>query len=112
MVLFQDLHRTILLDLSSCNKKKAEYYGKSYIFSWHAATSDTRTILEKHCFQHLMETFLKEHRTSLELSKTSQNLLAVLEVWHWERKKKHPGFVTMITNAYQPILWKYLQVVI
>lgn len=100
-----------MLDLSSCNKKKAANYAKIYIIAWHSASNEIKLSLEKSCFQNIMEAFLKEQRTSLELNKNSQNLLAVLEVWHSERKKKHPGFVTMITDAYQPILWKYLQVI-
>ncbi|KAK6635862.1 hypothetical protein RUM44_001116 [Polyplax serrata] len=104
-----DIHKTVMLELGTCNKKKSADYGKIYVAAWHGSSDEIRSNLEKQCFQHLMETFLREQRTSLELSKNSQNILVVLETWHGERKKKHPGFTTMITNAYQPILWKYLQ---
>lgn len=107
--LMSDIHKTIMLELNSCNKKKASCYGKIYVSSWHNASDDMKTALEKSCFQHLTETFLKEQRTSLELTKHGQNMLAVLEVWHSERKKKNSEFITMLTDAYEPVLWKYLK---
>lgn len=108
--IFKDVHKTLMLELNSCNKKRAASYGKIYIIAWHGASEEMKPHLEKYCFQHLMEAFLKEKRTSLELTKQGHNIVTLLEVWHAERKKKHPQFITMITDSYQPFLWKYLKV--
>lgn len=99
-----------MLELTTCLKKKASYYGKIYVGAWQNAKSEVRTLLEKMCFKHIMEAFLKDHRTSIELTKLGQNLLSVLDVWHSERKKKNADFITMITDCYQSFIWKYLKV--
>ncbi|KAL0269161.1 UNVERIFIED_CONTAM: hypothetical protein PYX00_006980 [Menopon gallinae] len=104
-----DIHKTVLLELSSCIRKKASYYGKVYVGAWQNAKPEMRTLLEKTCFKHIMEAFLKEQRTSIELTKVGQNLLSVLDVWHSERKKKNADFITMITDCYQSFIWKYLE---
>lgn len=107
----QKLFSTITLELESCTKKEAENYGKALMLTWKEAESETKIEIASK-FQDLMEDFLKLKRLTLSLPKHSTNILAVIDVWNKEvRHKKDQAFITMMTKCYQPILWKYLEVI-
>ncbi|XP_063884289.1 condensin-2 complex subunit G2-like isoform X1 [Scylla paramamosain] len=95
------LHKEVRLAIPECTRAHSAKYGEVYFKAWKASQGDTKKTIEEECIQDLMYTAIHANPMS---SRPSANLHHLLH--HIHSYKKHRAVSSLITELYQPILWR------
>ncbi|KAF6211891.1 hypothetical protein GE061_012408 [Apolygus lucorum] len=96
-------------NLSKFTKKLAGNYGEVYFHAW-ILTEEGSLVhkeIEQRCIQDLMVRFMTLKRNGLELGPIGQLVFSILQVLRANRRLTK--FSQLITDLYQPILWRSLK---
>lgn len=99
------LHKEVRLAITECTRAHSAKYGEVYFKAWKASQGDTKKTIEEDCIQDLMYTAIHANPMS---SRPSANLHHLLH--HIHSYKKHRAVSSLITELYQPILWRSFSV--
>lgn len=99
------LHKEIRLAIPECTNAQSEKYGEIYFKAWKVSQGDAKKAIEEDCIQDLMYTAI--HANPMPC-RPSANLHRLLH--HIHSYKKQRAASTLITELYQPILWRSFKV--
>lgn len=101
------IHDSAKLFIVNNKKAAAIGYGRVYFLAWHSASGNRKKVIEEKCIQEFMEHVFTLSRQGLEMSQLGLNIFVILKEFHSHKILSHVR--SMLTDLYEPLLWRYLR---